>query len=139
MKNIELKEVQQIKVVRVNGKLTFDHGADKLRKTLQELAQTKGCRVLLNLANVKFMDSIGLEALLVGYHSVTRADGEIKFSNLSPKNYHLLEITSLLDVFDIHQTEEEASVAFDEEYRAVERVAISHLVLSLLQLVSDER
>jgi len=110
--SIEIRDVQQVKVIDIHGKLTFDQGARELRSTVEELAQKGKCDVLLNLSDVGFMDSIGLEALLISYHAIAKCGGQIRFSNLSDKNHHLLEITKLLNVLKTYEDEEQALSSF---------------------------
>jgi anti-anti-sigma factor len=110
---IKIDKFQEINVIRVDGKLTFDHGSIELRQSVKEMAEIGECHVLLNLDKVGFMDNIGLESLLICYHAITKCGGKIKFSNLSQKNHHLLEITNLVDVFDIHENEAGALESFN--------------------------
>ena len=111
--SIHLRELGRIKIINLKGKLTFDHGANELRQAVQQLVDRNDCNILLNLKDVRFMDSIGLEALLICHRTVGSSNGRIKLSNLSTKNRHLLEITNLLNVFDIYENEEEAISSFD--------------------------
>ena len=64
--------------------------------------------VLLNLAQVSYVDSAGLGAIVSAYTTVTREGGSLKLSNVTKKLQELLSITKLLTVFETFDNEDEA-------------------------------
>ena len=64
--------------------------------------------MLLNLAEVSYVDSAGLGALVSAYTTVTREGGSLKLLNVTRKLQDLLSITKLLTVFETFDSEDEA-------------------------------
>ena len=64
--------------------------------------------MLFNLANVNYVDSAGLGALVSAYTTVTREGGSLKLLNITRKLQDLLSITKLLTVFETFDSEDEA-------------------------------
>ncbi len=63
---------------------------------------------MLNLAEVNYVDSAGLGALVSAYTTVTREGGTLKLANVTRKLQDLLSITKLLTVFETFDSEDEA-------------------------------
>jgi anti-sigma B factor antagonist len=68
--------------------------------------------VLLNLADVNYIDSSGLGALVSGYTTLTNQQGQLKLVNLDRKVHDLLRITKLLTVFEVYDDETAALKSF---------------------------
>jgi anti-sigma B factor antagonist len=64
--------------------------------------------VLLNLAQVSYVDSAGLGAIVSAYTTMTREGGSLKLANITKKMQDLLSITKLLTVFETFDSEDEA-------------------------------
>ncbi len=74
---------------------------------------TKGNkRVLINLADVTYIDSSGIGELVSAYTAVTNQGGELKLLKLTQKVHDLLQITKLYTVFDVHDDEAKAIASF---------------------------
>ena len=71
-----------------------------------EIADYKG--VVLNLGEVDYIDSTGLGTLAGLYTSVRKASGAIKLMGLTKHVSDLLQITKLLTVFEVYNSETEA-------------------------------
>ena len=54
----------------------------------------------LSLAEVPYIDSVGLGAIVRAYTSARRRGGDFKLVDVEGKNRHLLEITKLLTVLN---------------------------------------
>jgi anti-sigma B factor antagonist len=109
---IETRTTSGIAVLTLHGKLTVDHGAGEFRARVRQLVQTEQNKILLNLGDVHYMDSVGIESLVASYTTVTKSGGRLKFCCLSEKTYHLLDITRLLGVFDTFEEEPQALASF---------------------------
>ena len=103
--------VQGILVVNCDGRIVFGEESAELRDTIKELlTQTK--QLVLNLGGVSYIDSGGLGTLVGLYATAHNSGGAIKLSNLTPRVGDLLQVTKLLTIFEVFDTEEEAIQSF---------------------------
>ncbi|OFV95481.1 MAG: anti-anti-sigma factor, partial [Acidobacteria bacterium RIFCSPLOWO2_02_FULL_60_20] len=80
--------------------------------TFQDLITRGQKKVLLNLADVNYIDSSGLGALVSGFTTLTNQQGQLKLLNLAKKVQDLLQITKLLTVFEVYEDEKAALKSF---------------------------
>jgi len=106
------RDAGPVTVVDMSGRITLGDGSALLRKTLLDLLQQKRTRILLNLADVDYIDSSGIGELVSGYTSVNSRGGELKLLHLTKKVHDLLQITRLFTVFDVHSDEHTALRSF---------------------------
>ena len=99
-------------VVDVIGKLTLGEGTSALRTTVRELVQGGSRKIVLNMADVSYMDSSGLGELIAAHTTVTTAGGEIKLLNLAKRVHDLLKLTKLYTVFEAFEDEASAVNSF---------------------------
>ena len=100
-----------IVVVDCTGRLVFGEETAALRDQVKNLVANGG-RVVLNLADVTYIDSGGLGTLVALYTTAKNAGGAIKLSRLTQRVGDLLQVTKLLTVFDVYNSEEEAVQSF---------------------------
>ena len=106
------RDAGQVTVLDMSGRITLGDGSALLRKTLRELLEQKRSRILLNLADVDYIDSSGIGELVSGYTSVKNRGGELKLLHLTKKVHDLLQITKLYTVFDVYSDEQIAVRSF---------------------------
>jgi anti-sigma B factor antagonist len=105
------RTVQGILVVNSDGRIVFGEESAELRDTVKKLLpQNK--QMVLNLGGVSYIDSGGLGTLVALYTTAHNSGGSIKLSNLTQRVGDLLQVTKLLTVFDVFDTEEEAIQSF---------------------------
>jgi anti-sigma B factor antagonist len=97
-----------VTVLDLSGKITLGEGDALLKDKLHSLLHRGKKSVLLNLADVSYVDSAGLGALVSAYTTVTREGGSLKLVNVTKKLQDLLAITKLLTVFESFDGEAEA-------------------------------
>jgi anti-sigma B factor antagonist len=97
-----------VTVLDVSGRITLGEGDVLLKDKLHSLLNQGRKDVLLNLADVNYVDSAGLGAIVSAYTTVTRAGGSLKLANITKKLQDLLSITKLLTVFETFDSEDEA-------------------------------
>jgi anti-sigma B factor antagonist len=108
--NTGTRIVDGIAIVDTHGRIRFGDDANGLRDTLKGLLATTK-RIVLNLADVEHIDSGGL-GTLVGFHSSARSEGaEIKLTGVNARLRETLQVTRLLGVFEVYDSEEEAIAA----------------------------
>lgn len=107
----KVRQVDGVTVLDLSGKITLGEASGKLRSAVQD-ALSSSKKILLNLADVNYIDSAGLGELVSAFTTVKNAGGELKLLNLTKKVRDLLVITKLLTVFDVKDNEQEAIQSF---------------------------
>ena len=107
---MEIREriVDSITILDVSGKLTIGEGAQMLKDKSESLVFQGRNRVVVNLADVAYIDSGGLGQLVACYTTLAKAGGRLKLLNVGKRNHDLLSITKLVSVFDTFDTERDA-------------------------------
>jgi len=108
---IETRLVDGVTVVSCHGRIVFGEEAAALREDLKRILSSTR-QIVLNLAGVSYIDSSGL-GTLVGVYSSARASGaDIKLTGLWQRLRDVLQITKLVTVFEVYDTEQQAIAAF---------------------------
>ncbi len=111
MKIVE-REVGDVTILDLHGKIMIGEGDDALREAVNRLSDSGKTRLVLNLAEVPYVDSAGLGEIVRCYTTVSKKDGKLKLLNLTRKIQDLLAITKLLTVFETYESEDEAVRSF---------------------------
>ena len=109
---LSTRQVGDVSVMDVTGRITLGEGSSALRDSLRELVGKGQKKILLNLGDVSYIDSSGIGELVSGFTTVTNAGGQLKLLNLSKRVKDLLQITKLYTVFDVHDDEAAAVRSF---------------------------
>ena len=105
------RTVQDILVVNCDGRIVFGEESAELRDSVKALiAQNK--KIVLNLGGVSYIDSGGLGTLVALYTTAHNSGGSIKLCNLTQRVGDLLQVTKLLTIFEVYETEEDAIQSF---------------------------
>jgi anti-sigma B factor antagonist len=106
--NIMTREAGNATIVDVAGDITLYHSPD-LRKVLLDLIKVKKTpRVIINLSQVKYIDSAGVASLIEGLKASREMKSSFAIFGLSRVAREVLELTRLIKVFEVHETEAEA-------------------------------
>jgi anti-sigma B factor antagonist len=106
------RKIGEVTVIDTSGKLTMGEGTSTLRTKIRELVDGGARRIVLNMADVSYMDSSGLGELIAAHTTVTTAGGEIKLLNLAKRVHDLLKLTKLYTVFEAFEDEPSAIASF---------------------------
>ena len=106
------RQVGDVSVIDVAGRITLGEGSSALRDLLREMVGKNQKKILLNLGDVSYIDSSGIGELVSGFTTVTNSGGELKLLNLNKRVKDLLQITKLYTVFDVHEDEAGAIRSF---------------------------
>ena len=109
---VTTRQVGDVSVVDVVGRITLGEGASALRETIRGLVAKEQKKVLLNLGEVSYIDSSGIGELVSGFTTVTNHGGQLKLLGLTKRVQDLLQITKLYTVFDIYDKETSAVSSF---------------------------
>lgn len=107
------RQQQDITIVDLSGQIKLGEGSSVLRDTVKDLVGKGRKKILLNLADISYIDSSGVGELVSAFTSVRNQGGELKLLNLTKKVHDILQITKLYTVFDVKDDEAEALAAFN--------------------------
>ncbi len=110
--DIRERVVNGISVLDISGKISLGEGDLQIKDRIKDLLADGQRRILLNLADVSYMDSAGLGSLISSYATVKREGGNLKLVNLTKRVKDLLVITKLITVFDTFEDEASAVGSF---------------------------
>ena len=109
--SLKTRPVGDVTIVQCNGRIVAGPEAESLREhvcgALQEHRD-----IVLHLGEVIFIDSSGLGMLVRLLTSTRRVSGDLKLCGLRPETHKLLQMTNLIKLFDVHDSEETAVTAF---------------------------
>jgi anti-sigma B factor antagonist len=106
------RDVGDVSVIDMDGRITLGEGGGLLRDMIREKLEAGKKKIIMNLAEINYIDSTGLGELVGVYRQVKSQGGELKLLNLNKKVSDLLQITKLYTVFDIHSDEAQAVASF---------------------------
>jgi len=106
------RQLDGVTIVDLAGRITLGEGSVTLRDAVRELLNRGQKKILLNLADVSYIDSSGIGELVSGFTTVTNQGGQLKLLNLTKKVHDLLQITKLYTVFEVHTDEPSAIRSF---------------------------
>jgi anti-sigma B factor antagonist len=109
---IEERNIGDVKVLDLKGKITLGEGDELLKDKVNSLVNQGSKKIVLNLAEVPYIDSAGLGEIVRTYTTVSRQGGSLKLLNLTKRITDLLAITKLLTVFETFDSENEAIRSF---------------------------
>lgn len=110
---IKERRIENIIILDIEGNLRIGDGSVSFRSAIRQLLLEEEHNVLLNLKDVRYIDSSGLGELISGYTAIKKDGGHLKLLNLSEKVHELMTITKLLTVFDVYDDEPKAIESFD--------------------------
>ncbi|MGA2897436.1 MAG: STAS domain-containing protein [Acidobacteriaceae bacterium] len=110
---VAIRQVDGITILDLSGRITLGEGSIILRDSVHDALDKGSKNILLNLAQISYIDSSGVGELVSAFTSVKNAGGELKLLNLTQKVHDLLQITKLYTVFDIWDNEASAITAFN--------------------------
>ena len=108
---LSTRTVDDILIVDCAGRIVFGEESAELRESVKKLIAQSG-RIVLNLAGVSYIDSGGLGTLVALYTTARNAGGSIKLANLTERVSDLLQVTKLLTVFEVFDSEKGALESF---------------------------
>jgi anti-sigma B factor antagonist len=110
---ITTRDVSHVTIVDISGRITLGDETGQLRATIRSLIAEGKKKIVLNLANVDYIDSSGVGELVSSFTAVRNAGGDLKLLSLTKKVHDVLHVTKLYTVFDIKEDEFTAVKSFD--------------------------
>jgi anti-sigma B factor antagonist len=110
--DIELRSQEQVKLVKLRGKLSLGDPVDRLRGTFEELMGSGNCRIVLDMSEVPMVDSSGIGLLVKSLTSTKQLGGAIRLLNPSKFTVQTLKMIGLLNLFEIFDDPQQAVASF---------------------------
>jgi anti-sigma B factor antagonist len=106
------KESDGVQILQLSGRVTLGEESNQLRTKLKEALSEGKTRLVLDLAEVTYIDSAGLGTLVAGFTSAQNQGANLKLANLTKRFREQLNITKLVTVFDVYDSVEDAVKSF---------------------------
>src|ERR1035437_7792499 len=104
--------VDGVAVEALEGRIVLGEESNALREKVKSLLVAGQKKVVLNMDNVTYIDSSGLGTLVASHTSAQTQGASLKLSNLGSKFQEILQITKLITVFEVYDSEAAASSSF---------------------------
>jgi anti-sigma B factor antagonist len=105
-------EVQGVSVLALDGRIVLGEESNSLREKLKSLTATGHHKIVLNMDNVKYIDSAGLGTLIAAHVSAKTQGASVRLCHLGKKFHEVLQITKLLTIFDVYDVQADAVGSF---------------------------
>ncbi len=106
------REVGNVAIIDLNGRITMGENAGVLRNAITELLSSGNKNIVLDMANVGYVDSAGLGELVGAYTTAANQGGSVKLLHMQSKMKDLMTITKLHTIFPAFEDEKEAVASF---------------------------
>jgi anti-sigma B factor antagonist len=105
-------EVDGVTVLELDGRISLGEESNSLREKLKGLVAAGTKKIVLNVANIKYIDSTGLGTLVAAHVSAKTEGASLRLCHLGEKFHDILQVTKLLTVFDVYDTQAAAVSSF---------------------------
>lgn len=111
---ITQREMDGVAVMALEGRIVLGEESNALREQVKALLAKGQKKIVLNMDNVTYIDSAGLGTLVASHHSAKSQNAGLRLSNLGSKFQEVLQVTKLLTVFDVYDSEAAAIRSFSK-------------------------
>ena len=105
-------EKNEIVMIFIKEERLDAHNSNDLKSAVKDLFESGKKNILVDLREVRFIDSSGLGALVSGFKNAITQQGVLKLSTLQPQVESMFELTRLHRVFEIFATTDDALDSF---------------------------
>ncbi len=106
------REVDGVSVLALEGRIVLGEESNALREKLKSLIVEGKKKIVLNMDNITYIDSAGLGILVAAHCSAKTRGASLLLCHLGRKFKEVLQITKLLTVFEVCDTEAAAVASF---------------------------
>ena len=105
---ISTRRIDNTTILDISGDIDLAHSSEVRRVILLEFREKRTPRVILNLLKVNYVDSSGVASLVEGLKASRDVGSRLILFGLSPIAHEVLQLSRLLKIFEIYDTEEKA-------------------------------
>ncbi len=98
-------------ILDVSGDIDFANSMEVRESLLREIRGIRAPRVVVNLSQVRYMDSSGVASLVEGLKASRDLGSRFILFGLSPSVREVLQLSRLIKVFEVYDNEEQALAA----------------------------
>ncbi len=109
---VNVRQRDGVTLLDLKGKITIGMGDVALRNAVQDAINGGSTKVVINLKEVTTIDSSGVGELVSAFTTATNRGVKLSLANLPSKVSDILQITQLITVFDVYDSEDEAIRSF---------------------------
>lgn len=109
---MNLREVDGVGIVGIEGRIVLGEESSALREQVKNMLAEGQKKIVLNMDSVSYIDSAGLGALVASHHSARAQGASMKLSNVGTRFREILQVTKLLTVFEVYDSEASAIHSF---------------------------
>ncbi len=106
--NLKIEKKNEVVIIYVKEERLDAHNSGDLKAEMQRLFEEGSKNILVDLHDVRFIDSSGLGALVSGFKNAISHHGNLKLSTLQSQVKSMFELTRLHRVFEIYTSTSEA-------------------------------
>lgn len=105
---ISIRRIEQIAILEVAGDIDLSSSPEVRKTLLRELRTSRTPRVVLNLEKVRYIDSSGVASLVEALKASRDIGSRLMLFGLTPIAREVLQLSRLLKIFEIYESEEQA-------------------------------
>jgi anti-sigma B factor antagonist len=105
---ISARRMDKTTILDISGDIDLAHSTEVRRMVLLEFRENRTPRVILNLRDVRYIDSSGVASLVEGLKASRDVGSRLILFGLSPIAHEVLQLSRLLKIFEIYDTEDKA-------------------------------
>ena len=105
---LKIEEKAEVVLIEIKEERLDAHNSGELKAEMLKLFDEGKNNIVINLAEVRFVDSSGLGSLVSGFKNASARNGNLKLCGLQPQVKSMFELTRLHRVFDIFSTVDDA-------------------------------
>ena len=110
--SLDVRTVGDVTVLTPKGMLLGGKETDELQGKIKELAEAANKKLLINLGQTTFMNSVSLGVLIAGHSNYAKRTAKMKLCAVDKKIQNIFVVTKLSLVFDVYDSEDEALKSF---------------------------
>lgn len=109
--NITTRDVNEVKVVAMEGELDLD-ASQEAEKQLTQIREEGVKKMLIDLEKLEFISSAGLRVLLATAQEIKAAGGDLRVCNLNETVKEVFDISGFSTLLMCYDNEAKAMVSF---------------------------
>lgn len=105
---ISARRHDKITIFDISGDIDFASSPEVRQPVLHEIQESRVSRVMMNLSEVRYIDSSGVASLVEGLKASRDLGSRFILFGLSTSAREVLQLSRLIKVFEVYDNEEQA-------------------------------
>lgn len=110
--SLDVRTSGDVTILAPKGMLLGGKETDELSAKIRELSEAGNKKLLINLGQTTFMNSVSLGVLIAGHTNYAKRGAQLKLCSVDKKIQNIFVVTKLALVFDVYDEEPEALKTF---------------------------